>query len=103
MKSIKVLIALLTVLLFSWSGCSNEQQSPVSSDNQSSILLQKNIKRYFESTEGPDVVKYPPPSTLMNYEERFADGNRFVSYTEHTFFNATFAWHYPLVHRPTSG
>jgi len=90
MKALKYSLILFSFIGLVFVGCSDELQSPVSPENQSPYPLTKYTIRYFESTEGPNLVDYPPPSTMIDYEERFVDGKRFISYTQHTFFNATF-------------
>jgi len=90
MKTLKFAFLLISFTGLLFFGCSDELQSPVSPDNLPSELLNKSTVRYFESTEGPNLVDYPHPSTIIEYEERLADGKRFLSYTEHTFFNAAF-------------
>ena len=90
MKTLKHVFLLISLSGLIFWGCSDDSPSPISPDDQSANSLQKNIIRTFKSTEGPNIVDYPPPTTLFDYKERFADGNRFISYTEHTFFNANF-------------
>jgi hypothetical protein len=90
MKTLKHVFLLISLSGLIFWGCSDDSLSPISSDDQSAISLEKNIIRTFKATEGPNTVDYPPPTTLIDYKERFADGKRFLNYAEHTYYNADF-------------
>jgi hypothetical protein len=85
MKALKCVLVLFSFVGLMLVGCSDQSQSPVSSEDQFGASLQKFTNRYFTSTEGPKI-----PVVIDDYKDRIVDGNRFLSYTEHTFFKAIF-------------
>jgi hypothetical protein len=96
MKTLKCVLVLFAFVGLMLVGCSDESQSPVGPSDQSiqsSASLQKNIIRSFTGKEGPDVLGFPPPSTLIDPGSlKIVDGNKMISrgMIEHTYFTATF-------------
>ena len=96
MKTLKCVLVLFAFVGLTLVGCSDESQSPVAPTDQSiqsPTSLQKNIIRPFTGKEGPDVVGFLPPLTLIDPgSSKIVDGNKMISrgMLEHTFFKATF-------------